>query len=231
MLTSVTDMELFAGANSLAIEAAPGIWEIVQAGTIELVAPGRYRLTRLLRGQRGTEDAIGDPTPAGERVIVLNGALQPLSVSEADLGLPWNWRVGPASAAPSDLVMAVLTFTPEGRGLKPFAPAQLRIRKEANGDLALRWTQRSRALSADSWVLAEAPMMEASEIYDLELLNGTTVVRTVFGLTSPAFTYDSAMQTSDFGGPVTSLTVRIYQLGALGRGTPLETTISIREAL
>ena len=67
--------------------------------------------------------------------------------------------------------------------------------------------------------------------YDLEILDGSTVVRTVSGLTSSAFTYDSAMQVADFGGPVTSLTVRIYQLGALGRGTPLETTISIRETL
>ena len=231
ILTSVTDTELFAGANSLAIEAAPGIWEIVQAGTIELVAPGRYRLTRLLRGQRGTEDAMGNPSPIGARIIVLNAALQPLSISEADLGLPWNWRVGPASAAPSDLVMTALTFTLEGRGLKPFAPAQLRMRREATGDLALRWARRSRSLSADSWVLADVPMIEASEIYDLEIINGAAVVRTVFGLTTAAFTYDSALQTSDFGGAVSNLTLRIYQLGALGRGTPLETTISIREAL
>jgi len=231
MLTSVTDTELFAGANSLAIEAAPGIWEIIQAGQAELVAPSRYRLTRLLRGQRGTDDAMGEPTSLGARVIVLNAALQPLSISEADLGLPWNWRVGPASAAPSDPVMAALTFTPEGRGLKPFAPAQLRLRREVNGDLALRWARRSRSLSADSWVLAETPMIEASGIYDLELLNGTTVVRTVSGLTSSAFTYDSAMQVADFGGPVTSLTVRIYQLGALGRGTLLQQAISIRETL
>ncbi|MBZ0130202.1 MAG: glycoside hydrolase TIM-barrel-like domain-containing protein [Rhodobacteraceae bacterium] len=231
MPTSVTDLELFAGANSLAIESGPGIWEIIQAGQAELVAPGRYRLTRLLRGQRGTEAAMGDPSPIGARVIVLNAALQPLSVSEADLGLPWYWRVGPASVAPSDLVMAALTFTPEGRGLMPFAPCQLRMRKEINGDLALRWARRSRALSADSWVLAEAPMVEAAESYDLEILDGSTVVRTVSGLTSSAFTYDSAMQVADFGGPITSLTVRIYQLGALGRGTPLETTISIREAL
>jgi hypothetical protein len=56
-LESVTDLTLFGGANALAIESAPGVWEIVQAGAAELLAPGRYRLTRLLRGQRGTEGA------------------------------------------------------------------------------------------------------------------------------------------------------------------------------
>jgi len=49
-LTSVTDLELFAGANTLAVESAPGVWEIVQFGTTTLVSAGRYSLTRLLRG-------------------------------------------------------------------------------------------------------------------------------------------------------------------------------------
>ena len=127
--------------------------------------------------------------------------------------------------------MAALTFTPEGRGLKPFAPAQLRLRRQANGDLDLRWTQRSRSLSADSWVLAEVPMVEATESYNLKILDGVTIVRSLSGLTTPAFTYDAAMQVVDFGVPVAGLTLRIYQLGALGRGTPLAQTISIREAL
>jgi len=230
-LTSVTDAELFAGANSLAMESAPGVWEIIQFANAELVATGRYRLTRLLRGQRGTEDAMRNPTPAGARIIVLDSALQRLSISEADLGLPWNWRVGPASAAPSDALMTALTFTPEGRGLKPFAPAQLRMRREANGDLALRWLRRDRALSADSWVLADAPMVETSESYDLEILNGAAVVRAVSGLTNSAFTYTTAMQNADFGGPVTALSVRLYQIGALGRGVPLIQTLTIKESL
>ena len=195
-----------------------------------LVGTGRYSLTHLLRGQRGTEDAIGNPTPAGARVVILNTAIQPLPIAEADLGLPWNWRIGPGNAAPTDAIMQALIFTPSGRGLVPFSPAQARMRREANGDLAIRWIRRDRALSADSWVLADAPMSEAAESYDLEILNGGTVVRTVSGLTSPAFTYTAVLQTTDFGGPVTSLDLLIYQVGALGRGVPLTTTLSISEA-
>jgi GTA TIM-barrel-like domain/Putative phage tail protein len=101
-LESVTDLTLFGGANALAVESAPGVWEIVQAGAAELIAPGRYRLTRLLRGQRGTEAAMGNPTPASARVVVLDSVLAPLPIAEADLGLPWNWRIGPAARAVSD---------------------------------------------------------------------------------------------------------------------------------
>ena len=230
-LVSVTDTELFAGANALAVESAPGVWEIIQFGNAELVSAGRYRLTRLLRGQRGTEDAMGNPAPSGARVVVLDSAVQSLPISEADLGLPWNWRIGPGNAAPTDAIMQALTFTPSGRGLMPFAPAQARMRQLANGDLAIRWIRRDRALSADSWVLADAPMSEASEAYDLEILNGGTPVRTVTGLTSPAFTYTAVLQTADFGGPVTGQSVRIFQIGALGRGVPLEVTLTITESV
>ena len=101
-LESVTDLTLFGGANALAIESAPGVWEIVQAGAAELLAPGRYRLTRLLRGQRGTEGAMGNPAPAGARVVVLDDSLASLPIAEADLGIPWNWRIGPASRPVSD---------------------------------------------------------------------------------------------------------------------------------
>ena len=229
-LTSVTDTELFAGANALAVESALGAWEVIQFGNAELVAMGRYRLTRLLRGQRGTGDAMGNPAPTGARVVVLDFGIQPLSIAEADLGLPWNWRVGPASAAPGDAIMQARSFTPNGRGLMPFAPAQVRMRRETNGDLALRWLRCDRSLSADSWVLTDVPLSEATEAYDLEFLDGATV-KLSLTVATPAFTYTAAMQTADFGGPVTSLSVRLYQIGALGRGVPHFETLAIKESL
>ena len=172
---------------------------------------------------------MGNPTPAGARVVLLESGLQPLSIAEGDLGLPWNWRIGPASVAPSDPLMNAQSFTPNGRGLVPFAPAQLRMRRDANGDLALRWLRRDRVLSADSWVLTDVPMSETTEIYDLEILNGAIVVRTISSLTSPAFTYTAAMQAADFGGPTISLSIRLHQIGALGRGVPATQTLTIKE--
>jgi hypothetical protein len=120
-LASVTDLALFAGANALAVEASTGIWEVLQFGVAELIAPGRYRLTRLLRGQRGTESAMGAPAPADARVVVLDETLAPLPVTEASLGLEANWRIGPASKPVSDRSYRALSFTPEGIGLRPFS--------------------------------------------------------------------------------------------------------------
>ena len=49
----------------------------------------------------------------------------------------------------------------------------------AAGDLMIRWTRRSRALSADSWVGVEVPLIEQTESYEIEILDGAVVKRTL----------------------------------------------------
>jgi len=231
-LESVTDLTLFGGANAIAVESSPGIWEIVQAGAAELIAPSRYRLTRLLRGQRGTEAAMANPVPAGARVVVLDASLASLPIAEADLGLPWNWRIGPASRSVSDDTYVAASFTPEGAGLRPFSVAHVEQpsrRARAPGDLTIRWTRRSRALSADSWGAVEVPLIEEVEAYELEILDGATVKRTLTTTTTNAI-YTAADQITDWGallGPGDTLTIRIYQLSALiGRGAAKTVTLT-----
>ena len=60
---------------------------------------------------------------------------------------------------------------------------------------------------------------------DLEILNGAAVVRTVSGLATASFLYTAAMLAADFGGPVTTLRFRVYQIGALGRGAVAEALV------
>jgi len=231
-LESVTDLMLFGGANVLAIESSPGTWEIMQAGAAELIAPGRYSLTRLLRGQRGTEDAMATPAPAGARVVVLDTALASLPIAEADLGLPWNWRVGPASRSVSDETYVAASFTPEGAGLLPFSVAHVEQpwrRPRTPGDLTIRWTRRSRALTADSWGAVEVPLIEEVEAYEVELIDGATVKRTLT-TTAISAVYTAAQQTADWGALLElgdTLTIRIFQLSALiGRGAAKTVTLT-----
>ena len=82
---------------------------MLQARDVTLIAPGRYRLTTLLRGQRATEHAIGNPAPAGARVVVLDGAVTELPFTAGEICLPWNLAVGPANRPVSDLTLKVST--------------------------------------------------------------------------------------------------------------------------
>ncbi len=174
---------------------------------------------------------MGDPTPAGARVVVLDPALSTLPIGEAELGLPATWRIGPALRPPSDDSYVATGFTPEGVGLRPFSVvhvAQPWRKTREPGDLVIRWARRSRALVADNWNAAEAPLAEETEAYELEIMEGATVKRTLTTSTT-SISYTAAQQVADRGallGPGDALDVRIYQLSALvGRGTPKPVTL------
>ncbi len=230
-IASVTDLALFAGANALAIETSAGVWEIVQAGTVELVSARRYRLSRLLRGQRGTEGAIGNPTPVGSRVVVLDATIFPLPIAESDVGIPYNWRVGPSARAVSDDSYRSAAFTAEGVGLRPFSVAHVQqpyLRPRSGDDLLIAWTRRSRSLAADTWAGIEVPLVEGGLSFEVDILDGVSVVRTL-ATTGLNVTYSGADQTVDFGVPLSagdSLSIRVYQLSDLvGRGAPKSATL------
>ncbi len=221
-----------AGAFDLAdrIRAARDI-KPVHAILAEHALSAGYALTRLLRGQRGTEQAIGNPTPAGARAVLMNEALTPLPIPEADLGIPFNWRIGPARHPVSSDTFTALTFTPEGEGLRPFAPVHIDQpwrHPHVPGDLVIRWMRRSRDLAADSWQGMEVPLAEEQESYEVRIMDGAAVTRTLTS-TAPSVTYTAAQQIADWGAelaPGDSLTIRICQLSArIGRGTAITTTL------
>jgi len=229
-LESVTDLQLFAGSHAFAVESAPGTWEILQARDVTLIAPGRYRLTTLLRGQRGTEHAIGSLAPAGARVVVLDADVTELPFTAGEIGLPWNLAVGPATRPVSDPSYTVLTLTPSAASLRPFAPVHLRAKAESSGDITLTWTRRSRDPAADSWEAAEVPLLDQPESWEIDILDGATVKRTLTAAISSVI-YSAADQVADWGAalvPGATLTIRVAQLSpSLGRGMPAETTLTI----
>ena len=173
-------------------------------------SPRRWKLTHLLRSQLGTEDAISNPAPAGSRVAVLNSAVVPVANGESDVGLPANWRIGPSTVAAAAPLNLQLAFTRSGRGLRHFSLAQLRAVPQPGGDMLLTWLRCTRVSSGDSWVLVDVPLVETTEAYDLEFLNGASLMRTVSGLAVPLFLYNSPVMTADFGGPVTTQRFRFH---------------------
>lgn len=229
-LESVTDLQLFGGANAFAVESAPGTWEVLQARDVTLIAPDRYRLTTLLRGQRGTEAAIGNPAPPGARVVVLDGAVTELPFTAGEIGLPWNLAVGPATRPVSDPSYTILSLTPSGASLRPFAPVHLGARAEPSGDIILSWTRRSRDPAADSWEATEVPLLDQPEAWEIDILDAAAVKRTLAAGTA-SVTYSTADQTADWGAtlaPGAAMTIRVAQLSpSLGRGMPAETTLTI----
>ena len=141
-----------------------------------------------------------------------------VDMTEDEVGLAFNWRCGPASRDIGSPTYVEVAHAFTGRGLKPLSPVHVRGTRSA-GDLALTWMRRTR-IGGDSWDGVEVPLGEDEERYEIDILDGATVKRTLTA-TSPTATYTAAQQTADFGSPQPSIALRIYQLSTTrGRGTP-----------
>jgi len=216
-LQSLPDERVLAGGNAALVGD-----EVIQFANAELIAEGRYRLSRLLRGQRGTEHEIASH-PAGSRFILLDPARQPRpNFPVSRIGIEIAWRYAPVPQGPSGDLSGEIIFTDTGNGLRPFAPVQLKaVRDPSSGDVQLAWIRRTR-VGGDSW-LNEVPLGEETEEYDVLILDGADVVRTV-RVTGQSALYTAAQQTADFGAPPGSLAWRVAQASrAYGRGTAAET--------
>ncbi len=217
-LAALPDIDVLAGGNAAAVRTNGGGWEVLQFAEAELTGPKQYRLTRLLRGQLGTEQEMAAGADAGADFVLLDRAVVALPLKSDQLGLPLTYRIGPARddhAAPS---FTELTIAAQGIGLKPFAPTHVRGRREAgSGDIEMSWIRRTR-IGGDSWEAVEAPLGESAELYEIDILDGEDVVRTL-AASVPQVTYPAVDQSADFGALPSPLSVIAYQVSPEhGRG-------------
>jgi HK97 family phage prohead protease len=212
------------GANRAAIGTEDGGYEVVQFETATLVGADMWRLTGLLRGQSGTIDIARAGHEAGADFVLLNAAVVPLDISEAESFLALTLRCGEAGAVYDPDLFTDRALISARRGLLCLAPARATLARDESGDLTVAWIRQTR-IGGDPWEPADVPLGEASEAYRLEILDGDTVVR-VIETGSPSATYPAAEQTADFGAPQTALAVRIRQVSPTeGPGLALETML------
>lgn len=222
-LESVTEASLLAGANAAAI-GANGRWEVIQFMDAELIVSSpqtnTWRLTGLARGRRGTEWAVGTSV-IGDAFVLLDAAVFRVPLSTFQIGVPLIYNPVLVGNAISNLDDE--TFTGNGVALRPFSGAQLES-SWSGDDLIITWQRRDRLGQELQFVPLQ--MSEASELYEVDIYDGPSVVRTLVAF-SPSVTYTSAQQTADFGSPVPgTFAVKVYQMSAVvGRGYELGGTV------
>jgi hypothetical protein len=210
---------LASGANALAIQNPEGDWEIVQFAQAELTGVATYHVSLLLRGRLGTEHAMRVALPAGARVVLLDHAVGQLSTVLAERNQPRFYRFGPPGIEVTDPAWQQTTFTARAVGLMPWAPVHIAGSRNSAGDLAISWVRRTRigGIWADG---TDVPLNEEREAYEIDILDGGSVVRTI-ATTIPTAIYTAEQQTADVGAPQPSVAVKVYQLSAtVGRGRP-----------
>jgi len=231
-LQSLDDLDMFTGANLGALyNPEVGEWEIVQWSQADLVSPNTYDLSRLLRGQLGTEHAISDNLVAGATFVVLEETLRQSNMPASFKDLDLFWRYGPTSDAQSSGTYITTQFTPRAIGLRPLSPCSVSATKDAaSNDILLEWIRRSR-IGGEVWDGGDVPLSETVEAYEIDVydIDGTTILRTIEIAESTTTTYTSAQQTTDFGASVTTLDFEVYQISeSFGRGIGRREQITFR---
>jgi len=224
-LASLSDARVLAGGNVGAVQNADGDWEILQFANAELVDGNIYRLSRLLRGQAGSEQAMRDELPAGAPFVLLDTPLVPVARGFGALGRVLRLRVVAAGRSHDDPSAVELTVTPGATALRPLAPVHLQARRGADG-VHLWWIRRTR-IDGDGWD-GEVPLGEEREAYALAILTAAGAVVRSIDCAAPTALYASADELADFGAPQASLRVRVAQLSAtVGEGFAADATLSL----
>jgi hypothetical protein len=169
--------------------------------------PNVYVLSRLFRGQLGTEWAVGSHV-ANERCVLLRpSGLRRVTTAASEIGAPRYVRGVSLGLATSSA--ASEPFTNEGVSQTPWAPVNLRQSKSGS-DYTIAWDRRSRLKSRfASSAGISVPLGESSESYSIDLFNGSTLVAT----------YTATAATVTFSGSYSGYTVVVYQISeAVGRG-------------
>jgi hypothetical protein len=184
--------------------------EIIRFTTATLTAAKTYQLSGLIRGDRGTEWAIATHG-AGEKFFLLStvskiqGALSDIGVTRLFKAPTSDQTLGSVSST---------SFTTTAKCLEPLAPLPISAYKPVN-DIIINWARRDRH---DYGATGTVKLSEFDERYEIDILNGASVVRTI-ATTSPTATYTQAQQTADFGSGQTAIAIKVYQLSKdVGRG-------------
>lgn len=219
-LNSSTRAQILSGTiNSCAIGEA-GRWEILQFIRSAPLGNGRFEISGLKRGLRGTGKNRSNHGATDTFVLLLSTGLLRPTFEVSDLGVIKQFR-GVTLDLPIDSATSISGVN-LGIGLKPLSPYNLRASRNSN-DFIPTWSRRTRL--SDNWLFGLVPLGENSENYEIDVFTDgsfTTLVRTLFSIVQNV-TYTSADQITDFGSNQSVINIRIYQISTtIGRGFYLE---------
>jgi len=220
-LESITREQMLSGMHYVAY-GSDGRWEIIRFQNASIQADGNYLVSDFIRGDKGTEWATS-LHESGDYFIILDDPDNAfIGMPGALIGAPLTYRgiTNGRDLSTGDDV----DFTYQGVNLKPLSPVSAKGFR-SSGNLKITWSRRSR-LSGNWWSTGvPAPVGEEQESYEIDIMDGSTVKRTISASTADAI-YTSDQQIADFGSVQASIRVRIFQISAsVGRGYPLEVTL------
>lgn len=201
--------------------------EIVQFADVQDLGNGKWKLTKFLRGLRGTDYAIKGHFGAEKFVMLSADAIERVVQQETALNKEATYVALSANQPISGEVP--FKFTNTGNSLKPLIPYVMNAHWDT-ATFTLEWQPRNRVNG--KWKNdTDIVLDQATEKYEIDVyktVSGTPVfVKTYSVNASRTWSYSESTILTDLGlgsGPVPSgVHVFLYQIGAVvGRGHPTE---------
>jgi len=192
--------------------------ELIQFGAAEPLGDRRFRLSRLLRGRRGSEWAAALHEP-GEPFALIEA--ETMAVIEPPAAMLGGVAMMMANGIGDDMP-ATATRPIVGNAARPPSPVHLRASKGTDGGILIEWARRSR--SGWAWLSgSDTPLGEESEIYRLTIA-GSAFERVVV-TAAPAWLYSAAEQAAD--GAAGTITISVTQAGSVARSRASAITVEI----
>lgn len=216
-LANATYGSVLNGANAMWIGG-----EIIQFQNVTQLTGNTYKLSRLRRGRYGTERFIGTHSTNENFALLTVNDTQFVSESLGNIGVNQLIRgVSLDNTTPTNVQPSQFTF--DATTIKPLAPAQAIGVTQPDKAVNFKWFRCAR-LNAEWFDQIDVPLDEPQELYVVEIsdvADFSNIVRTVDGLTTPAYNYSVADRTADTGSTTTPLFGRVFQISSrVGRGFP-----------
>ncbi len=216
MLENASDADLLGGTN---LAMAGG--ELLQFGRAEPLGGRRWRLTNLLRGRLGTEDAVPGLASGAGLALVADPAL--MAVNSAGtwgggwLGTGWSEGAAVLIEGQGDAVPRSLPVARHGRATRPLSPVHGVARWQGDGGLQLNWVRRSR--DGFGWNDGtDAPLDERREHYRVTLTAGGS--QAAIEVAEPLLSLSPA-ELARWRVSGATIDFAIVQLGERGESPPL----------
>jgi hypothetical protein len=209
-LTSVTETQMLNDKTlNLAIIGSPDVgWELIQFQTATLLSGTTYQLTGINRGVRGTEDYIGGHA-IGDQFVLVSDVIKMHSLGAAEIG-DTDYYVALSQGRPFSPIGAIAVEFASVPN-KPLSPVHLAATKDSgSGDWTMTWIRRTR-IGGGNVDGQDVPLGETSESYKVQIMDGSTVVRTITASTETAV-WTEAQQISDFGSDQATISFRVLQV-------------------
>ncbi|WP_118134891.1 glycoside hydrolase/phage tail family protein [Oceanicella sp. SM1341] len=211
-LEARSTIDVLNGANVAALRA-PGAedWEIVQFRQADLVDADTWALSGLLRGQAGTEFLAGTDLAPGTDFVLMGPGCAQVDLPASMRGIERHYRIGPTARGYDDATYTHVVAAFEGVGLRPWAPVHGAARRQADGDIDIRWVRRTRR-DGDAWTRGDVPLAEEREAYLVRVLGGGGAVLREVETATPFLLYTAAEQAAD--GLSAPFAIEVAQISA-----------------